>query len=56
MINKQRDGQYVLITAEFAPAFAAELEHLLRFLEPIIRFMITVVEKPAPKVEEVEQA
>jgi small subunit ribosomal protein S6 len=50
MINKQRDGQYVLITAEFAPAFAAELERLLRFLEPVIRFMITVVEKPAPQV------
>jgi len=54
MIDKQRDGQYALITAEFAPAFAAELERLLRFLEPVIRFMITVVEKPAPQV--VEQA
>jgi small subunit ribosomal protein S6 len=44
LINKHRDGQYVLITAEFAPAFANELERLLRFLEPVIRFMITVVE------------
>jgi small subunit ribosomal protein S6 len=44
MINKQRDGQYVLITAEFDPSFSAELERQLRFLEPVIRFMITVVE------------
>lgn len=43
-IRKQREGQYVLITAEFAPAFSAELERNLRFLEPVIRFMITVVD------------
>lgn len=43
-IRKQREGQYVLITAEFAPAFSAELERNLRFLEPVMRFMITVVE------------
>ena len=55
LINKQREGQYALITADFAPAFAAELERLLRFLEPVIRFMITVVEKPLAKPES-EQA
>ncbi len=55
LINKQREGQYALITAEFAPTFAAELERLLRFLEPVIRFMITVVEKPEVKPE-LEQA
>ncbi len=55
IINKQRDGQYALITADFAPAFAAELERLLRFLEPVMRFMITVVEKPAAQPEQ-EQA
>jgi small subunit ribosomal protein S6 len=43
-IRKQREGQYVLITAEFAPAFGAELERNLRFLEPVMRFMITVVD------------
>ena len=43
-IRKQREGQYVLINAEFAPAFTADLERNLRFLEPVIRFMITVVE------------
>ena len=52
MINKQRDGQYALITAEFAPEFAAELDRLLRFLEPVIRFMITVTEKPAAQTEQ----
>jgi len=54
IINKQRDGQYALITAEFAPTFAAELERLLRFLEPVIRFMITVVEKPEMPVEQAQ--
>ncbi|MBP9041190.1 MAG: 30S ribosomal protein S6 [Anaerolineaceae bacterium] len=45
IIRKQRDGQYVLITAAFPPAFAAELERNLRFHEPVIRFMITAVEE-----------
>lgn len=43
-IRKQREGQYVLINAEFAPSFSADLERNLRFLEPVMRFMITVVE------------
>lgn len=44
IIRKQREGNYVLIEAGFAPAFAAELERNLRFLEPVMRFLITVVE------------
>jgi small subunit ribosomal protein S6 len=44
IIRKQREGQYVLITTDFPPEFAAELERNLRFLEPVIRFMITAVE------------
>ncbi len=52
MINKQREGQYVLITAEFDPAFNAELDRSLRFLEPVIRYMITVVEKPSAQPEQ----
>lgn len=44
MIGKHRDGQYVLITANFAPTYANELDRQLRFLEPVIRYMITVVE------------
>lgn len=43
-IRKQREGQYVLVTADFPPAYTAELERNLRFLEPVIRFMITAVE------------
>jgi small subunit ribosomal protein S6 len=44
VIGKHRDGQYALITANFAPVFANDLERQLRFLEPVFRFMITVVE------------
>jgi small subunit ribosomal protein S6 len=43
-IKKQREGQYILITTDFPPAYATELERNLRFLEPVIRFMITAVE------------
>jgi ribosomal protein S6 len=43
-IRKQREGQYVLITAELAPTFCTDLERNLRFLEPVMRFMITVIE------------
>jgi small subunit ribosomal protein S6 len=41
MIRKQREGHYVLIEAEFAPTFTAELDRNLRYHEPVIRFMIT---------------
>lgn len=44
VIRKQREGLYVLITADFPPAYTAELERNLRFHEPVIRFMITAVE------------
>lgn len=44
IIKKQRDGLYVMITAEIPPTFTAELERNIRFLEPVIRFMTTVVE------------
>ena len=39
-IRKQREGQYFMIEAQFAPAFSAELERNLRFLEPVMRFSI----------------
>ena len=44
LIRKQREGQYVLLTSQFAPSFTSELERNLRFLEPVLRFLITVVE------------
>jgi small subunit ribosomal protein S6 len=43
-IRKQREGQYVLINAQLAPTFIAELERNIRFIESIMRFMITSVE------------
>lgn len=39
-IRKQREGQYVYFESQFAPAFSAELERNLRFLEPVMRFSI----------------
>lgn len=43
-IRKQRDGNYVLLNITLAPHAAAELERNLRFLEPIMRHMLSVVE------------
>ena len=42
-IRKQREGQYVLVQADFEPSFTAELERNLRFLEPVLRFLITAL-------------
>ncbi len=42
-IRKQREGQYVYVQAQMAPAFGNELDRNLRFLEPVIRFSITAV-------------
>lgn len=44
-IHKQMDGIYVLIKAQISPTYTNELDRNLRFLEPVIRFMIAVVEK-----------
>ena len=44
-IRKQREGPYVLIKAEMDPKFSGELERNLRFLEPIMRFMVSSVEQ-----------
>jgi small subunit ribosomal protein S6 len=43
-IRKQKDGQYVLMKTEMQPTFTAELERNLRFVEPIMRFLVTAVE------------
>lgn len=40
MIRKQRDGQYVFMQLNMAPSFSGELERNLRFLEPVMRFLI----------------
>ena len=40
-IRKQKEGQYVLMKTQMAPAFSATHERNLRFLEPVMRFLIT---------------
>ena len=44
-IRKQRDGQYVLITANMDPASVKDLSQNMRFVESIMRSMITVVDE-----------
>jgi len=43
-IRKQRDGQYVLLNVSLPSQAAAALERNLRFLEPVIRHMLSVVD------------
>ncbi len=41
-IDKQREGIYVLFKYTVPPEFTTELERRLRFLEPVIRHMVTI--------------
>ena len=43
LIRKQREGQYVLFHVTLAPDTTKELERKIRFLEPVMRHMLTVV-------------
>jgi len=43
-IRKQSEGQYFLFNTQMAPTFIVDLERNLRFVEPIMRFLITVVD------------
>ena len=43
-INKQREGQYVLLQLTMAPTATAGLERNMRFQESVMRSMLTVVE------------
>jgi small subunit ribosomal protein S6 len=43
-IKKQREGQYVLFNLSLEPAATAVLEKNLRFLEPVIRYMLIAVD------------
>ena len=43
-IRKQNEGQYFFLLVKMAPSFIAEMERNLRFLEPVMRFLITAVE------------
>jgi small subunit ribosomal protein S6 len=42
-IRKQREGQFVLLNISLQPAAAAELERNLRYQEPIMRHMLSLV-------------
>jgi small subunit ribosomal protein S6 len=41
-INKQRDGIYILYKLTMPPTYTTELERRLRFLEPVMRHMVTI--------------
>ena len=43
LIQKQREGQYVLLNITMPPEATAELERNIRFLEPVMRHMLTVL-------------
>ena len=43
-IRKQNEGQYFFMNVEMDPTSVVEIERNLRFLEPAMRFLITVVE------------
>lgn len=43
VIKKQREGQYVLMTLTMNPAATAALERNLRYQEPVLRHMLTIV-------------
>lgn len=42
-IRKQREGQYVLMNVTLDPASTSELERNIRFLESVLRHMLTTV-------------
>lgn len=42
-IHKQTEGQYVLLNLSLDPKSTGELERNIRFLEPVLRHMLTVV-------------
>jgi small subunit ribosomal protein S6 len=43
LINKQREGQYVLLNVSMEPTATSGLERNLRFQESIMRHMLSVV-------------
>ncbi len=41
MIQKFREGYYVYMDVKFKPEFGTELEQNLRYIETVIRYMLT---------------
>ena len=42
-IRKQREGQYVLLNVTLDPKATSELERNIRYLEPVLRHMLSAV-------------
>ena len=40
-IQKQLEGQYVLMNTQLDPTFCSDLEHNLGLQEPVMRFLLT---------------
>ena len=40
-INDFREGYYVFLEVQFPPEFGTELKQNLRYIEPIIRYLLT---------------
>ena len=43
-IQKQEEGQYVLMNTQLDPEFCSDLEHNLGLQEPVMRFLLTAEE------------
>ncbi|GAB4503664.1 MAG: 30S ribosomal protein S6 [Anaerolineales bacterium] len=43
LIRKQREGQYVLLNIQLSPEATTALERNIRFLEPVMRHLLTAV-------------
>ena len=43
IIHKQREGQYVLMNLTLDPKSTGELERNIRYLEPVLRHMLSAV-------------
>jgi small subunit ribosomal protein S6 len=43
LIRKQREGQYVLFNVSLSAEATTGLERNIRFLEPVMRYMLTAV-------------
>lgn len=43
LIRKQREGQYFLLNIQLPPEAATALERNIRFLEPVMRHLLTAI-------------
>ena len=43
-IRKQTEGQYFFVKTQMSPDFISEFERNMRYLEPVMRYLVTVAE------------